>query len=802
MPCIESFDVAWPNSGFTNRTSFQIDNEEHLKLIRHLFRRMGFGASVAEIEWAQGKSINYIVNQLIGGKPNNFDSGAADIGLPQENGSDIFNWSNGEASNPRRPKYDATAQDYQMNNLSVNAIAPSYLNEIIAYYWLNEALNGDATKINNYKPFPSTAGAVRAKLLLFWHSHFSTQEDIETDMDKVCRYFRVLDKNAFGNFKDFVEDIGRTPMMLMYLSGHFNNGDPYFGGGYKQSSEPNENYARELLELFTMGPVDKDGAPNYSDNDIIQIARMLTGWRAERYGNKQGNDVPDEHQLRFQFTAHDWNTVYGDKPISLGTNNTYFVNGYDCWKAVFDENVKFTEYATYWKLNGAPSPVPVVYDSNIPAPPIDSTAHSNANDPSWKNIYTNGVVVDDKPTSSELAIYEDYLFGNGNTIPEAYYDPIENNLSKSIIMAGTLQYRWLHHILFTEKADEIAYFICKKLYKFYIYGDVEAVEDSNGVKGYIEELATVFKQQWEITDVLKALFKSRHFYDPGVIGTQIKSPIASVSSFFRSAGLTSGESPVLNANNQWVPAPGVDYTHRLQMVRSHIANDTSKHAPPTYLYTIGGTDYHKPHPNYIGGVIDRMTAQGMATEPNMNAPRSPLVTEFYNHRNQDTALIFRKCSRMGQKLLNPPDVSGWPGYHNWLNEFTLISRWNLMTEIFDKFNDDSITIGSATKEKFKALAKHLLAIKYGGSAPAYYANCEEWVRELWDHFFCVDPTTLQIEQACFIFTNNWPYQNYGAPSLALQDLGTPETQGIDTAVTERVMAIVHYFTRQPDYQLT
>lgn len=802
MPCIESFDVSWPDSGFTYTTAFQIDNEDHLKLIRHLFRRMGFGASLAEIEWAQGKSINYIVNQLIGGLPPNFNAGAADIDLPKENGNDIFNWSDGGATIPRRPKYDATTADYQNNNLSVNALSPRYISELIAYYWLNEALNGDPTKFHNYKPLRSTAGAVRAKLLLFWHSHFSTQESIESDLDKVCRYFRVLDKNAFGNFRDFVEEIGRTPMMLRYLSGHDSYGDPYLGGGNRQSSTPNENYARELLELFTMGPVDKDGVPNYSDNDIIEIARVLTGWRLERYGNQQGNVVPNENQLRFQFTSHDWNTVYGAKSVSLGSNAVHYIDGYACWKAIFDENLSFTQHAEYWKLNDSPSPNGVNYDNTKPAPPIDSTANSSANDPAWKNDFNNGVVVEAIPTKSELAEYENHLFENGNIVPDTFYDASEGNIAKAIIMAGTLEYRWLHHIIFTEKANEIAYFICKKLYEFYIYGDIEKIDNAEGVKGYIEELATIFKQNWEITDVLKALFKSRHFYDPGIIGTQIKSPIASVSSFFRSAGLTSGESPILDSNNQWVTAPGVDYTHRLQMVRSHIANDSNKHAPATYQYNIEGANYQLPHPNYNNGVVNRMTSQGMATESIGNVQQTPLQIEFYNQRNQDTATIYVKCSRMGQQLLNPPDVAGWPGYHSWLNEFTLISRWNLLTDIFNKFNNNSITNGSATKEKFKTLAKNLLVIKHGANASGYYSNCEEWVKELWAHFFSVDPTDAQVEQACFIFNNNWPYQNYGAPSLDLQDLGTPQTQGIDIAVTERVVAILEYFTKQPDYQLT
>jgi len=803
MPCIESFDMVWPsNSDFHYQTPFEIDNEEHRRIIRHLFRRLGFGASLEEIKWAEGKSINYIVNQLIGGVAgsNEFNAGAADIDLPTENGDELFNFSEGEERIPRRPKPDATLEDLQNNNLSVNGISPSYISELISYYWLNEALNGDEAKFHNYKPLQSTAGAVRAKLLLFWHSHFATQEDIETDLDKVNRYFKVLHRNAFGNFRDFVEEIGRTPMMLTYLSGHDSYGDPYFGGGQKQSSVHNENYARELLELFTMGPTDKDGVPNYSDEDIIHIARALTGWRVARYGNQHGNEVPNEDQLRFQFTSHDWNTVYGPKTISLGTNSSFQIDGYACWKAIFDENVSFTQYAEYWKLNNAPSPAGFTYDSAKPAPPLDSTFNSSSNDPVWRNAFDKGVVVDDAPTKTELSVYEDYLFNDGNSAPNTYYNSAMANLGKSILMAGTLQYRWIHHIIFNQKADEIAFFICRKLYEFYVFGDIEQIEDTASVKGFIEQLANVFKQNWEITDVLKALFKSRHFYDPGVIGAQIKSPIACVSSFFRSAGLKSGESPIYNGN-QWVTAPGVDFTHRLEMVRTHVFNDANNHAPEFYDYVIGGSTHTLPHPNHNGGVVNRMTAEGMGTEPIGNASQSPMRIEFLNQRNLDTALIFRELNRMGQHLLNPPDVAGWPGHHNWLNEFTLISRWDLLTEVIDRFNRTWPTNGAATKEKLKTLTKELLVLKYGVNASNYYANCDAWIRELWAHFFSVEPTPNQLQEACFIFINGWPYGNFG-PSLDAQDDGSIEMEGIDTAVTDRVIRVLAYFTKQPDFQLT
>jgi len=75
-------------------------------------------------------------------------------------------------------------------------------------------------------------------------------------------YFRILEENALGNFKSFVYDIGIAPSMLIFLNGVQNT-----------RFEPNENYARELFELFTLG---QDNG--YTQNDIVEAARALTGW--------------------------------------------------------------------------------------------------------------------------------------------------------------------------------------------------------------------------------------------------------------------------------------------------------------------------------------------------------------------------------------------------------------------------------------------------------------------------------------------------------------------------------------------
>ncbi|MGB0839525.1 MAG: DUF1800 domain-containing protein, partial [Chitinophagales bacterium] len=104
----------------------------------------------------------------------------------------------------------------------------------------------------------------RGKLTLFWHNHFVTQWVTYQCSAYMYRYYRLLEEYAVGNFKDFTHEMGKTPAMLLFLNG-------------TQSSKygPNENYARELYELFTLG---QDN--NYTQQDIVETSKALTGWHA------------------------------------------------------------------------------------------------------------------------------------------------------------------------------------------------------------------------------------------------------------------------------------------------------------------------------------------------------------------------------------------------------------------------------------------------------------------------------------------------------------------------------------------
>lgn len=110
-----------------------------------------------------------------------------------------------------------------------------------------------------YGPFP-----LQEKLTFFWHGHFTTSAVDERSAMLIWNQNETLRRFAAGNFRAFTHNISRDPAMLDYLNNSQN-----------RKGRPNENYARELMELFTLG------IGHYSEQDIKEAARSFTGWAHE-----------------------------------------------------------------------------------------------------------------------------------------------------------------------------------------------------------------------------------------------------------------------------------------------------------------------------------------------------------------------------------------------------------------------------------------------------------------------------------------------------------------------------------------
>jgi len=113
--------------------------------------------------------------------------------------------------------------------------------------------------------------SLREKMTLFWHNHFVTAMATVGSARFSCRYAALLRRHSLGNFKTLAREATIDGAMLRYLNGNRNI-----------RTRPDENYARELQELFTIGKGPQVGPgdyTNYTEEDVKEAARVLTGWR-------------------------------------------------------------------------------------------------------------------------------------------------------------------------------------------------------------------------------------------------------------------------------------------------------------------------------------------------------------------------------------------------------------------------------------------------------------------------------------------------------------------------------------------
>lgn len=145
---------------------------------------------------------------------------------------------------------------------------------------------------------------VREKMTLFWHNHFPVSDIM--DARYYYKYIDLFRQNPLGNFKEYCKQITIDPCMLRYLNGNQNT-----------KNAPNENYARELLELFTIGKGPQTGPgdyTNYTEDDVLVIAKVLTGWRDVGYRNPNidmiGSEFrPAQHDVSVKTLSHRFNNA-------------------------------------------------------------------------------------------------------------------------------------------------------------------------------------------------------------------------------------------------------------------------------------------------------------------------------------------------------------------------------------------------------------------------------------------------------------------------------------------------------------
>ncbi len=117
----------------------------------------------------------------------------------------------------------------------------------IAYWWANRMLQ--------------TSAPLQEKMALFWHGHFATNEDKVRDYRKMLQQLNLLQQHGLSSFRELLVKVAQDPAMLAFLD-----------AGVNVKDSPNENFAREVMELFTLG------VGSYGESDVREAARAFTGW--------------------------------------------------------------------------------------------------------------------------------------------------------------------------------------------------------------------------------------------------------------------------------------------------------------------------------------------------------------------------------------------------------------------------------------------------------------------------------------------------------------------------------------------
>ncbi len=161
--------------------------------------------------------------------------------------------------------------------------------------------------------------SIREKMVLFWHNHFVTERDVVGDPRFTWRYLSLLRSNALGNWKDLTRLMTTDGAMLRYLNGNTST-----------KTSPNENYSRELQELFSIGK-GPEAAPGdytfYTETDVKAAARVLTGWQDDA----TVLTTPGSSPWKFTSSRHDttdkqFSHRYGNRVIPGGTDGLRELN--------------------------------------------------------------------------------------------------------------------------------------------------------------------------------------------------------------------------------------------------------------------------------------------------------------------------------------------------------------------------------------------------------------------------------------------------------------------------------------------
>ena len=251
-------------------------NPAEQRKIQHLYHRAGFGISISELTKIENRSLESIVNSIF-----SFSKYYTDLSIDYGDHAGSYKMKKDEKDKLTKEQKEKINKDFRDDIVKLNV------------KWINKLANDSAQ--------------LREKMTLFWHGHFACKSQVPMFNQNQNNTLR---KFALGKFGDLLMAVSKDPAMLQFLNNQQN-----------RKKSPNENFARELMELFTLGQ------GNYTEEDIKNSARAFTGWGF----NEEGEFVFRENQ-------HD----DGEK-IFMGKKGKF--SGEDIIKMIL-ENKKTAEFIT------------------------------------------------------------------------------------------------------------------------------------------------------------------------------------------------------------------------------------------------------------------------------------------------------------------------------------------------------------------------------------------------------------------------------------------------------------------------
>ncbi|UKT63848.1 DUF1800 domain-containing protein [Pedobacter mucosus] len=217
-----------------------MSNNDNFLKVKHLYNRAGFGISYPELHKLSKKNINKVVEGLF--KKSEKDDLLSLVDPTEEKRQLLVQAG-------LYGKKELTDEQKNMRREIVRM--QNEISRDLNIAWVGKMINTDAP--------------LREKMTLFWHGHFACRSNNPMFSQQLNNIQR---ENGLGSFKTLLVEVSKSPAMLQYLNNQQN-----------RKGKPNENFARELMELFTLG------IGNYTEQDIKESARSFTGWMYDKDGS-------------------------------------------------------------------------------------------------------------------------------------------------------------------------------------------------------------------------------------------------------------------------------------------------------------------------------------------------------------------------------------------------------------------------------------------------------------------------------------------------------------------------------------